>query len=493
MQSKNSKKDTSRKNNTRNDEARKSNTSTRGSSNSSNTRGSSNSSSTRGVSTRNSSNRSKNNEISSRRDTALRRDAVQKKDEQNRRKQIEQEKKAARNREIAQRKARNQELKREKKRKKTPEVVAKIGDIDYAILFVTVALLMIGLAMVYSSSFYTAVSKGLPNYYWLAKQLVFAVIGILGMFLTINIDYNTYRDRYPWLFYALTTFLLVLVLFVGKEVNGAKRWLDIGGMSIQPSELAKMSLILLLSSEISREETKFDLNGYARLASIILLPVALVGIENMSTAIIIFLIGAGIVFVASPHTKAMIGIIISFIVLVVGYLFSLMLTKSTNFRSGRITAWLDPFSDPTNYGFQIIQGLYAIASGGLFGLGYGNSRQKYGYIPESHNDIIFAIICEETGFLGAMLLLTLYVILFWRGITVARNSIDLFGTLLASGIIIMIGAQVCINIAVVTNTIPNTGVTLPFISYGGTSLMVMLTAVGVLLNISKYSIHKTIV
>ncbi len=194
-----------------------------------------------------------------------------------------------------------------------------------------------------------------------------------------------------------------------------------------------------------------------------------------------------VIFVASPR---IIYFVVAAFVGASGIVAMLLGGKS--FRMGRIEAWKDPFSDPMNKGYQTIQSLYAIASGGLFGLGLGQSRQKLGYIPEGHNDIIFAIICEELGLFGAVLLITLFIILIWRGVKIAMNATDLFGCLIVSGIIVMIAIQVILNIAVVTNTIPNTGVPLPFISYGGTSLLFMMTSVGIVLNISRYSKEERI-
>jgi len=283
-------------------------------------------------------------------------------------------------------------------------------------------------------------------------------------------------------------FLLVWVLFFGLEEGGATRWMRIPGTGVtfQPSEFAKVSIIFMVSKLIStKKNILHSLKGTIYVSSFILFFVVLVGIENLSTAIIITIIGFGIVFVASPYTAV-------FVVLgtaAASSLFIFLAFFAQGFRSARFDAWRDPFSDPMGTGFQTIQSLYAIASGGLFGLGLGQSRQKLGFIPEAHNDIIFSVIAEELGLLGTGLVLFLFGVFLWRAIKIAMNAPDVFGSLVATGISIMIGSQVVINVAVVTNTIPNTGVPLPFISYGGTSIAIMLTAVGVLLSISRYTKH----
>ena len=217
-------------------------------------------------------------------------------------------------------------------------------------------------------------------------------------------------------------------------------------------------------------------------AFFVFLTVILIALANLSTAIIVSLIGFGIIFIASPYTAVF---FISGLIGASGLVF--YMSRAKDFRGGRFSAWLDPFSDPSATGYQIVQSLYAVASGVIFGLGLGQSRQKLGFLPEAHNDIIFSIICEELGFFGAMIVLILFAILIWRGIKIAVNATDLFGTLVASGIVIMIASQVIINVAVVTNSIPNTGVPLPFISYGGTSVAIMMMLIGILLNISRYS------
>ena len=360
-----------------------------------------------------------------------------------------------------------------------------ISSVDYAVLIATVLLVLSGVIMVFSASYYSAGNSADCNYdiyFYLKKQGLWAVIGFFVMYMISNFNYNKLR-KFILPFYIICNICLVLVLFIGTEANGAKRWLPIGPISFQPSEVTKIAMILLLANFISKHKKILNYwRGFFSCMIIVALPAGLVAIENMSTAIVISVIGMSVVFVASPR-------IVYFVVGVLGAVGAGigMLLFGEQFRMGRIMAWLDPFSDPLNKGYQTIQSLYAIASGGLFGLGLGQSRQKLGYIPEGHNDIIFAIICEELGLFGAAILVFLFIILIWRGLNIAMNSVDMFGCLIASGIVVMIAIQVILNIAVVTNTIPNTGVPLPFISYGGTSLVFMMGSIGLLLNISRYS------
>lgn len=365
-----------------------------------------------------------------------------------------------------------------------------VSSVDYAILMDTILLVLFGVIMVFSSSYYSAGTKEVSNYdiyFYLKKQTLWATIGFMSMYFVSNFNYLKLK-RIVIPFYVFCNVCLVLVLFIGRTVNGAKRWLQIGPIGFQPSEVSKLAMILFLSYFITEHKKILTTwKGFFLCSLIVAVPTALTAIENMSTAIIIAVIGMSVIFVASPR---IIYFVVAALVGVSGVV--AMLLGGEQFRMGRIEAWKDPFSDPINKGYQTIQSLYAIASGGLFGLGLGQSRQKLGYIPEGHNDIIFAIICEELGLFGAVLLITLFIILIWRGVKIAMNATDLFGCLIVSGIIVMIAIQVILNIAVVTNTIPNTGVPLPFISYGGTSLLFMMTSVGIVLNISRYSKEERI-
>lgn len=371
--------------------------------------------------------------------------------------------------------------------KRRPKAVApaakKAQNFDYTV-FVAVALLVVfGVVMIFSSSYYYTLTSARFNndmYFFLRKQLIWAGLGICAMLFMANWNYKIW-GRLSLAAYSFSCVCLVLVQFIGEVRNGQKRWLGVTeSIGFQPSEVAKISLVLFLSYYIyTHKDCLKDFKGFMKCLAIIFLPAGLTAISNFSTALIIALIGAVILFVASPKIWYFIvgGVLAAGAGAVALVLFP--------YRISRVRIWLDPFSDPIDKGYQIIQGLYAVASGGLFGLGLGQSRQKT-FIPEAYNDIIFAIICEELGMIGAFLVILLFAALIWRGIKIAIASDSMFGSLVAVGITAMIGIQSTINIAVVTNTIPNTGQPLPFISYGGTSLLFTMAAMGILLNISRY-------
>ena len=273
--------------------------------------------------------------------------------------------------------------------------------------------------------------------------------------------------------------LSTAVLFFGDEYNGSKRWLSLGPLSFQPSEFAKLAVILLLASVISRRVRKMTSLRQMFLVMLLILPiVGLVGTNNLSTAIIIMGIAVILVFVASPKYFQFIGMG----VLGVGFLAIFLSVES--YRLERLAIWRNP--EAYEKGYQTLQGLYAIGSGGLFGVGYGNSMQKLGFVPEAQNDMIFSIVCEEFGLVGSILVILLFLLLAWRLLMIALHVTDLFGRLIAVGILGHILIQVILNIAVVTNTIPNTGITLPFISYGGTSVLFLLSEMGLALNVSRH-------
>ena len=308
-------------------------------------------------------------------------------------------------------------------------------------------------------------------------------LGIFAMTVTMNFPYRLLKN-FTFLAYAFIIVCLVLVLVIGGEINGSRRWLGIPNSSLgfQPSEVAKFVVIVCLAHYITTHKGCLsNFKGFCKCCMIWVIPTVLVAIENLSTAIVIAGISTCIMFIASP-------VIWYFIALGtvgaagVGIMVAL---PQFAYRFDRIKYWLDPFSDPTGKGFQIIQSLYAVASGGLFGLGLGQSRQKT-YVPEPYNDIIFAIICEELGMVGAIIVILLFAVLIWRGIKIAMNAQDMFGCLVATGLVALIGIQVIINIAVATNSMPNTGMQLPFISYGGSGLLFTLAGMGILLNISRF-------
>ena len=361
-----------------------------------------------------------------------------------------------------------------------------VSSFDYSVFFTVILLVLFGIIMIFSASSYVAATRSEYNHdmFLFLKKQVFAVgLGFILMMFTANLNYRKLKRFAFWL-YCVANFLLVFVFLFGTVTKGARRWIYLPVVgSFQPSELAKVAVILFVSCLIaSNKNILKDISGHIFCAFFVFLTVILIALANLSTAIIVSLIGFGIIFIASPYTAVF---FISGLIGTSGLVF--YMSRAKDFRGGRFSAWLDPFSDPSATGYQIVQSLYAVASGGIFGLGLGQSRQKLGFLPEAHNDIIFSIICEELGFFGAMIVLILFAILIWRGIKIAVNATDLFGTLVASGIVIMIASQVIINVAVVTNSIPNTGVPLPFISYGGTSVAIMMMLIGILLNISRYS------
>ncbi len=355
---------------------------------------------------------------------------------------------------------------------------------DFVIIFATLFLLGIGIVMVYSASAIVAQKAPFNDPYFFAKrQLIFALLGITAMYVTMNIDYWVWKQWAKPGFYA-SIGLLVLVLIIGIEVNGSKSWLGFGAFGIQPGEFAKLGVVAFLARWLSDNQKQIVLFRKG-LVPALAIPMACFGLimlqPDLGTGTV--LTGTAIVMIFAAGAR-----ISHFAALgMVGVAGFIGLILSAPYRIKRITSFLDPWSDPLNTGYQIIQSLYAIGPGGLLGLGLGQSRQKHLYLPEPYNDFIFSIVAEELGFIGGTLILLLFLLLLWRGMRTAITAPDLFGSLLALGIIGMIAIQVIINIGVVTGMFPVTGITLPFLSYGGSSLTLMLTGVGVLLNISRFS------
>lgn len=356
----------------------------------------------------------------------------------------------------------------------------KMGNPDYILLLSVVLLTLIGVIMVFSSSYYDAGSSGKLNndmYYFFRKEVVFAVLGFVILAVGSRFPYQNYQNWSRVMYLGMIA-LLIAVLIAGKATNGATRWI----MGIQPSEPSKVVLILVLSNLLAKYPRIVDsFKTFCLCIVFMCVPIVLVGSQNVSTAIVMAVVGGGILFVATRKFWYFIPWGAAGVLGMIG-----VLTLGEDFRSDRIKAWLDPQSDMLGTGYQILQGLYAVGSGGLFGVGLGQSRQKLGFIPESHNDIIFAVICEELGAFGAGIIVLLYMIMIWRCIKISLNATSMFGTLIAAGVAVMVGIQVFINISVVTNTIPNTGIPLPFISYGGTSMLTFMIAMSIVLNISRY-------
>ncbi|WP_250277334.1 putative lipid II flippase FtsW [[Clostridium] colinum] len=363
------------------------------------------------------------------------------------------------------------------------EVVIHRGKIDPIILLSLIILVTFGVIMVFSASYYVGKTKYDDILFFFKKQATFAILGFIILPVVTSIDWRVYKS-FSRLAYIVSIIFLILVLFIGKEVNGAKRWIVIGPINFQPSEIAKIGLILYLSKFISDNPNILNnWEGFIKCCFILAIPTGLVLIENTSTAIIMGVIGMSIIFVASPTMKYFLPIILVGVLGLIG-----IIAFGDPFRMARVQAWLDPFADTvkTGTGYQTVQSLYAIASGGFFGLGIGQSRQKLGFIPEAQNDIIFSVICEELGLAGATIFILLFSTIIWRGYITAIRSPKTYMSYVCVGITTMIAVQVIINIAVVTNTIPNTGIPLPFVSYGGTSLLIMMACTGLILNFSRY-------
>ena len=370
-----------------------------------------------------------------------------------------------------------------KKPKKKVRRSPSIRQCDFTILFTVILLVCFGIVMIFSSSYNYSLNRYGDHFHFLKRQIMWSIMGFGAMMVMMNYDYHNLR-KWSVVLYLFSIVTLILVLFIGKEVNGAKRWLGVGPLGFQPSELSKLGVALFISNLVSLNREKLNrFKGFAFYMIIIMIPVVLIAVQNLSTAIVVTAIGVCILFVASP--KIWYFIVMAVPVLAAGIL--AVTLEAFRYRMVRIQAWLDPWSDPLHSGYQTIQSLYAVGSGGLFGLGLGESRQKLGYIPEAHNDIIFSIVCEELGLVGASILLLLFLILIWRGIKVAIQAPDLFGSLIVTGIICQVAIQVLINVSVITNTIPVTGMPLPFISYGGSSLLFLMISMGIVLNISRYA------
>ncbi len=350
-------------------------------------------------------------------------------------------------------------------------------NLDYVLLIVLVMLIGAGLVLLYSTSAYNGQNKFQDAYYYVKKQGAATVLGVIGMLIVAKIDYHKWIP-FVNLGYLVSIILSVLVMLVGEEYNGSKRWLSLGPLSFQPSEFSKVAIILFLACLISGQKKCVDnWRSMLRLMLPVLPITALVGASNLSTAIIILGIAVVLIFVASPKY-------IQFIWMgILGIGFMAIFLALESYRLERLAIWRNP--EQYEKGYQTLQGLYAIGSGGLFGRGIGQSVQKLGFLPEAQNDMIFSIICEELGLFGAGTIIILFLVLIWRFFIIAINAKDLLGALIVTGAMAHMMIQVILNIAVVTNSIPNTGITLPFISYGGTSVLFLLLEMGLVLSVSN--------
>lgn len=349
---------------------------------------------------------------------------------------------------------------------------------DYPLLFVTLFLVAFGLVMVYSTSSYTAELKTGNAAYYLTRQGLNALIGIAAMFFVSKLDYRIWKN-FSLLIMGGVIVLLVLVQIMGVASHGAVRWISIGPLQFQPSEVAKLAIALYTAHICTIKAARIgELKMVGKVMVLPLIAIALIAEENLSTGIICAAIACVIVFVTSPKIKqffALAGIVVAFM-----GVFLLV----ASYRMERIDIWLNP--EKYERGYQTLQSLYAIGSGGVFGKGLGQSIQKLGFIPESHNDYIFSVVCEELGLFGAICVIAMFMLLIWRCVIIAFNTQDLYGALVVVGIVTHIAVQVLVNIAVVTNTLPPTGVPLPFISYGGTALIFLLIEMGVVMSISRH-------
>ena len=381
-------------------------------------------------------------------------------------------------------------MSREKKAVKKPKTKKKTDYYDYSLLAVIILLTCFGLVMLYSTSSYMAELNYGDDMYYFKKQAAISFGCIIIALGISQIDYHI-LTKFTGVLYGMAAILMILVKTpLGRTANGARRWLNLGPLSFQPSEVAKIAVIVCLSYMIVNMGRNIKtLKAFMILAGSgsALAFLAYACTDNLSTAIIIFCITMGLIFIAHPKVKpfliaAGVGIVLIIIFVMI---LSSSLETSSSFRLRRILVWLHPEDFASGDGYQTIQALYAIGSGGFLGRGLGNSIQKLGSVPEAQNDMIFSIVCEELGILGGIILLLLFAYLLYRLFFIAQNAPDLFGSLMVSGIFIHIALQVIFNIAVVLNLMPNTGVTLPFVSYGGTSIVFLMSEMGLALSVAR--------
>lgn len=372
---------------------------------------------------------------------------------------------------------------------------AKKSQVDFVLIIIIIILLSFGIVMVLSASAPSALAETGDSYTYVTKQAIFAVGGLAIMWFVSKIDYRIYKKFY-WLIYWCSVGVLLLVLIPGLGINagGARRWINVGFSQFQPSEITKIGMIIFYAGYLS--EHKEDLRSFKKgfiYPLLWLMPPVLIALfiqNHLSVGIVMSAITFVMMLMAGCR---LLYFVITGLVVGGGGIAALMAYFSmagdsagdSNFRLGRILNYMDPWQDPTGQGWQTIQSLYAIGSGGLFGVGLGESKQKYLYVSEPQNDFIFSILAEELGFVGCVVVIVLFALFIWRGILIAMKAPDMFGSLLATGITTLVMVQVVINIGVVTNTIPNTGMSLPFFSAGGTALVMLLGMCGILLNISK--------
>jgi len=353
---------------------------------------------------------------------------------------------------------------------------------DYPTLFLVIFLICFGMVMIYSTSSYKSMMTYGNSYKWVLKQGLVVLGGAIAIFLISRADYRIIKGHKPaFLCLGIATFSMIAVLLVGAAKKGSVRWISIAGFQIQPSEFCKFLLIIYMANELAINASQHKLKTLGDHAKILVPTIPVIGLvtnQNLSTGLVICAMVGIMTFVVSQRTKELIITAVAFIAGIVVYLMT-----ANSYRNERFQIWLHP--ETHKKGFQTMQALYAIGSGGIFGKGLGQSMQKMGFIPESHNDMIFSIICEELGLFGAVCLILVFAALIWRMLLIAMNADELLGSLLVIGVITHIAMQVFVNIAVVTNTIPPTGIPLPFISYGGSSIFSTMIEMGIVLSVSR--------
>ncbi len=360
----------------------------------------------------------------------------------------------------------------------------KRGKFDITFFSLVLILQTVGLVMLFSASYAYSYEYYGNSYRFISRQATFAVVGVVLMLIISLIDYHILK-KWAWIIFLGVAAMLVVLLVLPPMISGmnVKRWIVLGPINFQPSELAKFAIVLLFSALISANFKQMrDLKFIGFLVAVLAVTCALIVLEpHLSATILVFSLGIVLLIIGGLPKRYIFG----GVGLGIGGVVMLVITGAIGYASDRFKYWLDPWLDPSGEGFQTIQSLLAIGSGGILGRGIGNSRQKYLWVPEPHNDFIFSIVCEELGLIGAVIIIVLFCLLVWRGFYIAMRSPDKFGSLLAVGLTCQVGLQAMLNIWVVTNTIPNTGISLPFFSYGGTSLLILLAEMGVVLSISR--------
>jgi len=364
--------------------------------------------------------------------------------------------------------------------------IKKMKPSEFFLVALTLGLTIFGIIMVFSASYYLSINSWGDPYHFLRRHVIWAILGLVLMFATTMLNYHIYAKFAPLILMVGLVLLGLIFTPLGVEVNHATRWIGVGEFTIMPGEVIKIALIIFVSWYLSKDTTRIKslVRGFFPLIALAgICAVMLVKQPALSTAITVVGIVVGIMFVAGLNPLVIIG---SAFAGGAG-VYAFIMADTSMYWYRRLTSFMDPFADPLNTGYQAVQSLLALGSGGVTGLGLGQGIQKSLYLPEPHNDFILAIVGEELGFLGCVVLISAYVLMIWRGISIAINAPDLFGTLIAFGITIMLAIQVIFNVAVVTSSMPPTGITLPFLSFGGNALLLFMGSMGILLNISKQS------